>query len=129
MSMSSLRSSPWIPGRTPQRVGEAHFTDQPTHFERQLWSASARWRLLSPEQAKTRTVPADDRLRLDDHQGVHNARRNPIEADKNEAIEILKASRFGAFLRSTLSWWRSATISASSEARDRKSPMTIHQIS
>ena len=35
----------------------------------------------------------------------------------------------GSKVRSTLSWWRSATISASSEARDRKSPMTTHQIS
>jgi hypothetical protein len=35
---------------------------------------------------------------------------------------VVKVIRFGAFLRSTLSWWRSARISASSEARDRKSP-------
>jgi hypothetical protein len=35
----------------------------------------------------------------------------------------------GDFLHSTLSWWRSARISASSEARDRNSPMTTHQIS
>jgi hypothetical protein len=43
--------------------------------------------------------------------------------------KVVKAIRFGAFLRSTLSWWRSATISASSEARDRNSPMTTHEIS
>ena len=43
--------------------------------------------------------------------------------------KLLKASRFVDFLRSTLSWWRSATISASREARDLKSPMTPHQIS
>ena len=43
--------------------------------------------------------------------------------------KLLKASRFVDFLRSTLSWWRSATISASREARDLKSPMTTHQIS
>jgi len=41
---------------------------------------------------------------------------------------LLKASRFVDFLRNTLSWWRSATISASIEARDLKSPMTTHQI-
>ena len=35
--------------------------------------------------------------------------------------KLLKASRFVDFLRSTLSWWRSATISASREARDLKS--------
>src|ERR1700752_4045668 len=43
--------------------------------------------------------------------------------------KLLKASRFGDILRSTLSWWRSAMISASREARDLKSPMTTHQIS
>ena len=42
--------------------------------------------------------------------------------------KLLKASRFGDFLRSTMSWWRSARISASREARDLKSPMTTHQI-
>ncbi len=43
--------------------------------------------------------------------------------------KLLKASRFLDFLRSTLSWWRSAMISASREARDLKSQMTTHQIS
>jgi hypothetical protein len=89
------------PGSTP--------LDQLTNFERHLWFAAARSRLPSQEQAKTSAMPADDRLRLYDHQGIHNAWQNPIEAGKNETIE--KASRFGDFLRSTLSWWRSATIS------------------
>jgi hypothetical protein len=47
-----------------------------------------RERLPSPEQAKPGTVPADDRLRLDDHKGVQNAGRKPIKARKNEAIKI-----------------------------------------
>jgi len=68
----------------------------------------------------------DDSFRFDDHQSIHNARRDPIETGKKEA---LKASLFGAFPRSTVSWWRSARISASSEARDRTSPMTAHHIS
>ena len=42
--------------------------------------------------------------------------------------KLLKGTRFGDFLRSTLSWWRSDRISASSETRDRNSPMTVHQI-
>jgi hypothetical protein len=33
--------------------------------------------------------------------------------------KLLKAGRFGDFLRSTLSWWRSATISASSACTTR----------
>jgi transposase len=50
------------------------------------------------------------------------------EPGKNQTIEI-EASRFGDFLRSTLSWWRSVRISASSEILDRNSPITAHQIS
>jgi len=42
---------------------------------------------------------------------------------------LLKASRFGDFLRSTLSWWRRVKISTSSDDLDRNSPMTAHQIS
>jgi len=85
-------------------------------------------RYPSPEQAKSRTMPADDRLRFDDHQGIQNARRYP-RLVKTRRSKLLKASRFGAFLRSTLSWWHSVRISASSEARDRKRPMATAQIS
>ena len=68
------------PGSAPQRVGEAHGADQLADFERHLRSAVATPRLPSPERTKTSTMPADNSLRLNDHQGIHNARRNPIEA-------------------------------------------------
>jgi len=32
-------------------------------------------------------MPADNRLRLDDHQGVQNSGCNPIESGKQEPIE------------------------------------------
>ena len=85
------------PGSTPEWVGKAHGADQLADFERHFWSAAARARLPSPEQAKTRTMPADDRLRFDDHQGVQNARRNPIEAGKNEAIEVAEGESLRGF--------------------------------
>ncbi len=129
ISMPSLRSSPWISRSAPQRIGETHFPDQSANFERHLWPAAVRSRLPSPEQAKTGAMPADNRLRLYDNQGIHNAWRNPIKAGKNETIESGEGNSLRRFLRSTLSWWRSATISASSEARDRNSPMTTHEIS
>jgi hypothetical protein len=88
MSMPSLRSSPWIRGAPHSGLARLMSRIQPTNFERHHWPAAASSRLPSPEQAKTRTMPADDRLRFDDHQGVQNARRNPIEAGKNEAIEV-----------------------------------------
>jgi hypothetical protein len=33
-------------------------------------------------------MPTDNRLRLHDHQGIHDARRNPIEAGKNQTVKI-----------------------------------------
>jgi hypothetical protein len=76
------------PRSAPKRVGEAHIPDQLTNFERDLRSAAARARLPAPEPAKPGPMPADDRLRLDDHRGVQNAGCKPIEARKNEPIKI-----------------------------------------
>ena len=44
-------------------------------------------RFPAPEQAKTRAMPAQNRLRLDDREGIQNTRRDPIQADENQAIE------------------------------------------
>ncbi len=55
------------PGRAPEGIGKAHVTDQLADFERHLWPAAARSRLPSPEQAKTRAMPADNTLRLYNH--------------------------------------------------------------
>ena len=76
------------PGSAPQRVGEAHGADQLPDFERHLQPAAGRSRLRSPEQAKPSAMQTDHSLRLNDHQGIHNARRNPIEAGKNQTVEI-----------------------------------------
>jgi site-specific DNA recombinase len=46
-------------------------------------------------------MPTDDRLRLYDHQGIYNARRNPIETGKNQTVRCLR------FMRDMLKliWW------------------------
>lgn len=85
------------PGSAPQRVGEAHGADQLADFERHLRSAAAMSRLPSPEQAKTGTMLTDDRLRLDDHQGFCNLRRNPIETGKNKAVESAEGEPLWCF--------------------------------
>jgi hypothetical protein len=41
----------------------------------------------------------DNRLRLHDHQGIHNARRKPIEAGKNQTIEIAGSENIVALRR------------------------------
>jgi hypothetical protein len=79
------------PGSAPQRVGEAHGADQLPDFEGHLRSAAARSRLPSPEQTKPSAMPTDHGLRLNDDQGIHNARRNPIEAGKNQTVEIAES--------------------------------------
>ena len=61
------------PGSAPKRVGEAHLQDQLANVARDLRSAAARARLPAPEQAEPRAMPADNRLRFDDHQAVQNA--------------------------------------------------------
>jgi hypothetical protein len=33
-------------------------------------------------------MPTDNGLRLQNHQGIRNARRNPVEAGKNQTVEI-----------------------------------------
>ena len=85
------------PGRAPEGIGQAHVADQLAYFERDLWPAAARSRFPSPEQTKTSTMPPDDGLRLDDRQGVHDAWRNPIEAGKNQTIEIIEGEPLRRF--------------------------------
>ena len=41
-------------------------------------------------------MPTNNRLRLHDHKGIYNARPNPIEAGKNETIEIKMAATVSA---------------------------------
>ena len=78
------------PGRAPERIGEAYIPDQLADFEWHFWPPHSRARLPSPEQAKPGPVPADNRLRFDDHQGVQNVGCDPIEARQNEAIKIVE---------------------------------------
>ena len=85
------------PRSAPQRVGHAHGADQLANFERHRRSATARSRLPSPEQAKPSAMPTDNSLRLHDHQGIHNARRNPIEAGKNQTVAIAESQPLWRF--------------------------------
>jgi hypothetical protein len=85
------------PGSAPQRVGEAHVTDQLADFEWHFRSAYSRSRLPSPDRAKPGPMPADDRFRLNDHQGVQNVGCDPIEARKNEAIKIAESKPLWRF--------------------------------
>jgi hypothetical protein len=83
-----------------------------------------------PEQTKPSTMPTDNSLRLnDDQRHSQRAAQSDRGRQKTRRSKLLKMSGFGDFLRSTLSWWRSIRISASSEALDRNNPMAADQIS
>src|ERR1700740_2813776 len=75
-------------GARPTAEAPVAGKDQLTDFEWDLRSAYPRARLPSPEQAKPGPVPADNRLRFDDHQGVRNAGCDPIEAPQKQTDEI-----------------------------------------
>src|ERR1700730_1366774 len=72
------------PRSAPERVGKAHLADQSANFERDPWSAAARLRLPTPEQAQAGTMPTDDRPGFDNRQRTQNARRDGIEAGEDQ---------------------------------------------
>jgi hypothetical protein len=91
--MSSTMLSASLPS---MQVYDA-FADQLAYFERDLWPATVRSRLPSPEQTKTSTMPPNDGRRFRDRQGVHDAWRNPIEAGENQTIEIIEGKPLRRF--------------------------------
>jgi hypothetical protein len=89
--MPSLRISPWIRGAPHTwrgTIGEFRAAPglPPRHrdFHRQNERKPARCHRI--------TVSG-----LDDHQGIHNARRNPIEGGKNQTIEIAEGEPLRRF--------------------------------
>ena len=70
-------------GSAPERVGEAHLSDQPTNFGGYLWPADSSARLPPPERAKASSVPADNGFRLDDRKCFSYSRGEAIEADED----------------------------------------------
>jgi hypothetical protein len=85
--------------------------------------------LPSPVQTKARAVPTDYSFGPSDCQGAQDVRRQAIQSRKYQPIDGAECGRFRDLRRRTFSWWRSTRISASSEVRDRKSPISAHQSS
>jgi hypothetical protein len=75
-------------GSAPERIGEAHLADQPPNFDKHLGPAGSSSRLPPPEQAKASAMPAYNGCRLYDRERIQNTRRNPIQADEDQAIEV-----------------------------------------
>src|SRR6266850_2612102 len=72
--------------RTPQPVGQAHLSDQVPDLHRNLWSTATRARLPAPVQPEPRPMPSDDRLWLDNGDGVQQRRKQAIEPDEDQSV-------------------------------------------
>src|ERR1700730_12309010 len=88
ISMPSLRSSPWNPRRSPQRIGNAHLADKLAYLRSYSWSAStAAPRLPAPVRSEPGAVPSNHGLRLHDRQGAEHLRSQTIQAGEYQTVQ------------------------------------------
>src|ERR1700681_40922 len=85
--LEQLSMDPWS---SPERIGDAHLADQLSYFERHCGPATMASRLPAPIQPKTRAMPTDDCIRLDDRQRIACFGKQSIEADKYQPIKNTK---------------------------------------
>src|SRR3954453_1165263 len=111
-------------GSAPERVGEAHLADQLPNFEKHLGPARSSSRLPLPEQPKASAMPANNGCRADDRERIQNTRRDPIQADEDQAIEVAEDR---ALRRPSVQYVQlMAQSQARSDVLDRNSPTSIH---
>ncbi|MBV9531515.1 MAG: hypothetical protein JO283_10725 [Bradyrhizobium sp.] len=72
--------------RSPQRVGDAHLSDQPANFQQHSWSAAAVPRFSAPIRSETGTAPTDDGIGLHDRQRLDGIWHQTIQPNKDQAI-------------------------------------------
>ena len=75
----------------PPFEGKAHLADQLADLKRHRRSSPTRPRPPTPIGSEPSTVPANDRLRSDDRQGISKVRKQSIEADEYQPIEGIEA--------------------------------------
>jgi hypothetical protein len=74
------------PGSTPQRVLNAHSSDQVAHLIANPWPAAAPTGFPLPKCRLSHAMPTDNRLRPDDGDGVKNAREAAIEPNEQRTV-------------------------------------------
>ena len=72
---------------SPQPVVERHRVDERDDFGSDAWWTVFRFRLVSPEQAKTLPMPTEQGVGLDDEQGISPRPQLTGEQDKHTSIE------------------------------------------
>ena len=75
------------PRRAPQRIGNAHLADQPADLRRHSRPATTASRLPALIRPKTRAMPADNGVRLNDRQSIANSREQLIETNEYQSVD------------------------------------------
>jgi hypothetical protein len=71
---------------TPERVLSTDAPNKVSDIGRQGRATRRLPRLPAPEQAKARSVPAQEGLWLEDDRGVEQGREQAVEADKDQTV-------------------------------------------
>src|ERR1700716_3929282 len=69
--------------RAPERVREAHVSNELSDLGRRTWPTTAWSRFPAPVRSETSAMPADYRLRFEDFQSVQHARSQTIQPSKH----------------------------------------------
>ena len=118
--------NPW---GAPERVGDADVSDQLPNVQRGLRTTATpcdlhRQYKRKPARCQRITVSGLTIAKVLSTPGA-----KPYSPANTRRSILLRVGFFGDLRRRILSWWRSARISISSEARDRNNPISPHQIS
>ena len=87
---AELEQLPVDPWRAPQRIGNAHLTDQLADRRRHARPATTAARLQTPIQPETRAMPADNGIRPNDRQRITNSREQPIESNEYQSVDAIE---------------------------------------
>jgi hypothetical protein len=85
-SKPSTNSSPWIRRRSPLWILFAHPSDEIAQLATDLWPPYSLSRLPTPERRETRTMPAQDGIRLNDLRGTEQARPESGHPDHQRPV-------------------------------------------
>ncbi len=85
------------PRRAPKRIGNTHLADQPADLQQHNRPATTASRLPAPIRPETRTMPADNSVRLNNRQSIANSRKQPIKTNEYQTVDVTE----GKFLWSS----------------------------
>src|SRR6059058_901325 len=85
------------PRSAPERVSDTHLANETTNVGRCPRSATARSGFPAPKGSEAGTVPAQQRLRPYDLQGVQHPGRHPIERNKQQPVDAAERHSLRGF--------------------------------